>query len=65
MRLKSDLLQENKVESYLPNAVNEIPVPKIQDMLGAALPRIGTYKNLDNTKQVVALIDDVSECFLV
>lgn len=63
MRLKFDLLRDNKVENYLPNAVNEIPVPKIQDMLGVALPRIGTYKNLDNTKQVVALIDDVSEYF--
>ncbi|XP_035790818.1 dihydropyrimidine dehydrogenase [NADP(+)]-like [Anopheles albimanus] len=32
--------------------------PRIQDVLGAALPRIGDYKRLDNTKQVVALIDD-------
>ncbi|XP_026324692.1 dihydropyrimidine dehydrogenase [NADP(+)] [Hyposmocoma kahamanoa] len=58
MRLKSDLLEDNKVDSYLPNAVNNMPVLKIRDVLGAALPRIGTYKNLDNTKQVVALIDD-------
>lgn len=35
-------------------------VPKIKDLLGEALPRIGTYKHLDNAKQVVALIDDVS-----
>ncbi|XP_022126972.2 dihydropyrimidine dehydrogenase [NADP(+)] [Pieris rapae] len=33
-------------------------VPKIKDVLGLALPKIGTYKQLDNTKQVVALIDD-------
>uniref|UniRef100_A0A8D8AAX0 Dihydropyrimidine dehydrogenase [NADP(+)] n=2 Tax=Culex pipiens TaxID=7175 RepID=A0A8D8AAX0_CULPI len=32
--------------------------PKIKDVLGAALPKIGSYKNLDNKKQVVALIDD-------
>lgn len=36
------------------------PVPKISDVLGAALPKIGTYNDLDNRKQVVALIDDVS-----
>lgn len=35
-------------------------VPKIKDVVGEALPRVGTYKHLDNTKQVVALIDDVS-----
>lgn len=34
------------------------PVPKIKDALGAALPKIGSYKSLDNKKQVVALIDD-------
>ena len=34
--------------------------PKINDIIGNALPRIGPYKKLDNTKQVVALIDDVS-----
>ncbi|CAH2036954.1 unnamed protein product, partial [Iphiclides podalirius] len=37
---------------------NGAQVPKIQDVLGEALPRIGPYKKLDNTKQVVALIDD-------
>ncbi|XP_055379483.1 dihydropyrimidine dehydrogenase [NADP(+)] [Condylostylus longicornis] len=33
-------------------------VPKIKDIIGRALPHIGTYKQLDNKKQVVALIDD-------
>lgn len=63
IRLKSDLLQDNKVESYLsaPSAVNDLPVVKIRDVVGAALPSIGPYKQLDNTKQVVALVDDVSE----
>ncbi|XP_058819124.1 dihydropyrimidine dehydrogenase [NADP(+)] [Topomyia yanbarensis] len=36
----------------------ENPAPKIKDVLGAALPKIGSYKSLDNKKQVVALIDD-------
>lgn len=34
--------------------------PKVKDIIGRALPRIGAYKKLDNRKQVVALIDDVS-----
>lgn len=36
------------------------PAPKIKDVIGRALPYIGTYKNLDNKQQKVALIDDVS-----
>lgn len=36
------------------------PAPKIKDVIGQALPHIGTYKNLDNKQQKVALIDDVS-----
>lgn len=36
------------------------PAVKVQELIGSALPRIGPYKKLDNTKQVVALIDDVS-----
>ncbi|CAH0547960.1 unnamed protein product [Brassicogethes aeneus] len=32
--------------------------PSIKDVIGRSLPQIGAYKKLDNTKQVVALIDD-------
>ncbi|XP_034489970.1 dihydropyrimidine dehydrogenase [NADP(+)] [Drosophila innubila] len=32
--------------------------PKVADVIGAALPRIGAYKSLDNTQQKVALIND-------
>jgi len=32
--------------------------PTVQDMIGKALPMIGSYNSLDNTKQVVALIDE-------
>jgi len=35
------------------------PIPTVKDMIGKALPHIGSYKELDNRKQVVALIDDV------
>lgn len=31
---------------------------KINDIIGEALPQIGSYKKLDNKKQVVALIDE-------
>ncbi|EDW65449.1 dihydropyrimidine dehydrogenase [NADP(+)] [Drosophila virilis] len=34
------------------------PAPKITDVIGAALPRIGAYKSLDNKQQKVALIND-------
>ncbi|CAG4990690.1 unnamed protein product [Colias eurytheme] len=59
IREKSDLLDGNTVQSPLANGTNGVTeVPKIKDVLGLALPRIGAYKQLDNTKQVVALIDD-------
>jgi len=32
----------------------------LQDVIGKALPRIGAYEDLDNRRQVVALINDVS-----
>lgn len=34
--------------------------PAVKDIIGLSLPHVGPYKKLDNTKQVVALIDDVS-----
>ncbi|XP_023247062.1 dihydropyrimidine dehydrogenase [NADP(+)] isoform X2 [Copidosoma floridanum] len=34
------------------------PVPKIGEVIGKALSNIGAYQQLDNKKQVVALIDD-------
>jgi hypothetical protein len=34
-------------------------VPTVQDIIGRALDKIGNYSRLDNTKQVVALIDEV------
>lgn len=37
--------------------------PTVKDITGISLPYIGTYKKLDNIKQVVALIDDV-RCFM-
>lgn len=34
------------------------PIPTIKDVIGKALDHIGTYKDLNNKEQVVALIDD-------
>jgi len=34
------------------------PAPSVKDITGISLQYIGTYKKLDNAKQVVALIDD-------
>lgn len=66
IRLKSDLSNGDIGECY-PNGTDgsngQARVPKIKDVLGEARPRIGPYKKLDNTKQVVALIDDVRPPF--
>lgn len=35
------------------------PAPSVQDIIGISLKHIGSYKQMDNKKQVVALIDDV------
>lgn len=34
------------------------PAPSVQNVIGLSLPHIGSYKQMDNKKQVVALIDD-------
>ncbi|XP_070150339.1 dihydropyrimidine dehydrogenase [NADP(+)] [Polyergus mexicanus] len=34
------------------------PVPTVKDIIGKALVHIGSYRELDNKKQVIALIDD-------
>lgn len=46
--------------SNIVSTQNEIkPVPTVKNVIGTSLNQIGPYKKLDNTKQVVALIDDV------
>lgn len=37
------------------------PIPTVKDVIGKALIHIGNYRDLDNKKQVIALIDDVRE----
>ncbi|VDI16568.1 Hypothetical predicted protein [Mytilus galloprovincialis] len=56
---KSDLLrEENKPEILRPALAPKKPVLALKDIIGKALPMIGTYGQLDNTQQVVALIDE-------
>ncbi|KAK6179258.1 hypothetical protein SNE40_011661 [Patella caerulea] len=58
-KVKIDLLDDiYKPEPVRPANQPKVPVPKIQDLIGNALPMIGSYGDLDNKQQVVALIDD-------
>lgn len=36
-----------------------IDIPTVKDVIGRSLPMIGTYNQLNNRQQVVALIDEV------
>lgn len=49
---------DGKIEQHRPANSPEKPVPTVQQVVGRSLPMIGVYKNLDNKKQVVALIND-------
>lgn len=58
--MKSDLLDAKKAPSTSRSVSQPIgPIPKVADLIGQSLHLIGPYKELDNKKQVVALIDDV------
>ncbi|KAM9008251.1 dihydropyrimidine dehydrogenase [NADP(+)] isoform 2-T2 [Ara ararauna] len=54
-------LKEQSVAAVLPQKKHFIPkkpIPAIKDVIGKALQYIGTYGELCNTEQVVALIDE-------
>ncbi|CAH3165814.1 unnamed protein product [Porites lobata] len=56
---KIDLLSEKfEPEKVRPAYKPDKAAPLIKDVIGAALSRIGTYGDLDNRQQVVALIDE-------
>lgn len=56
---QTDLLaDEYKPERNRPPLQPKKPVPTIKDIIGHALPMIGSYGQLDNLQQVVALIDE-------
>lgn len=57
----SNILEQLK--SFKKNETNGVmhkPAVKVGEVIGSALSRIGPYKKLNNSQQVVALIDDVS-----
>ena len=62
--LGDNLVPERKL--YKPDK----PISSVQEQIGRALPLIGTYGDLDNTEQVVALIDEemcinCGKCYMV
>lgn len=64
---KRDLLQ---LPPALPKPVVSGSVPTIKDQIGRAVDRIGTYTEMSNTEQVVALVDEelcvnCGKCYLV
>lgn len=73
-QLKRDTINISKLQSSDPVTLNQLsqntsaglsgsspsPSPSVRDVIGLSLPYIGSFKQMDNKKQVVALIDDVS-----
>ncbi len=66
LETKKDLIAKIKMENGIVDHPKPIErhskpavIPKIKDIIGTSLKYIGPYKNLDNKKQVVALINDV------
>jgi dihydropyrimidine dehydrogenase (NADP+) len=54
----------------LPAPVVQGPVPSVADQIGRAVDRIGTYTEMSNTEQVVALVDEemcvnCGKCYMV
>lgn len=39
-------------------------IPTVKDVIGRSLPMIGTYNQLNNRQQVVALIDEVWNIYI-
>ncbi|ESO92596.1 hypothetical protein LOTGIDRAFT_233044 [Lottia gigantea] len=58
-KVKIDLLDDiYKPEPVRPAYTPNTSVLHVQDVIGKALPMIGSYGDLDNKQQVVALVDD-------
>jgi len=52
----ADLLADPITQNRPPNKLKSLP-PKIAEVIGRALDKIGTYSELDNREHVIALID--------
>lgn len=58
--LKADSNPLDEVVKVMRPAPEPIaPIPTVKDVIGKALTHIGSFKELNNKKQMVALIDDV------
>ncbi|GFR62738.1 dihydropyrimidine dehydrogenase [NADP(+)]-like [Elysia marginata] len=55
---KMNILEE-KDSPVRPALKPEVPIPKLNDLIGEAVHGITSYNELDNTDQVIALIDEV------
>ncbi|XP_065905312.1 dihydropyrimidine dehydrogenase [NADP(+)]-like [Dysidea avara] len=53
-----EVLDEYPLNNSRPVYKTSKPIPSVKDMIGMALPKIGAYNELDNTQQVVAIIDE-------
>merc|ERR550519_172939 len=53
---KADLLSQPVNQNRPPNKLKALP-PKVAEVIGRALDKIGTYSELDNREHVIALID--------
>ncbi|XP_002130803.2 dihydropyrimidine dehydrogenase [NADP(+)] [Ciona intestinalis] len=58
IKIETNLVAEDAAPpKQRPIYVPTKPIPTVRDVVGAALPQIGTYGDLDNKQQVQALID--------
>ncbi|XP_055886857.1 dihydropyrimidine dehydrogenase [NADP(+)]-like [Biomphalaria glabrata] len=59
LKKKLDLLEDDQKPPPLRPALSpEQPVPRVVDLIGKAVDKITSYSELDNTDQVIALIDE-------
>ncbi|KAH9496274.1 hypothetical protein Btru_017966 [Bulinus truncatus] len=59
LKKKMDLLEDDqKPQPIRPVYSPEQPIPRVADLIGNAINKITSYSELDNTDQVIALIDE-------
>ena len=56
---KSVESEADQIVKRVLNIAETSKIPRIKDIVGIALDKIGTYTDLNNKEQVVALIDEV------
>lgn len=56
--LKEEQRKESQLIERVLNLAETSKIPKIKDIIGLAVEKIGTYNNLSQKEQVVAIIDE-------